>query len=128
MAQKAMFEALDSESTTLQQKATGDDTGAAGGGGMAEASDSDEISNDYDVCDPDTSPPEEAVDVAGVAEIGAEIPNPIPNVDATLTLPLADTLAAARVSFASILTPAPAPHKRRHLHLEVALHSPSLLT
>ena len=104
MAQKAMFEALDSESTTLQQKATGDDTGAAGEGGMAEASDSDEISNDYDVCDPDTSPPEEAVDVAGVAEIGAEIPNPIPNVDATPTRPLAATLAAARVSFAFILT------------------------
>lgn len=100
MAQKAMFEALDSESTTLQQKATGDDTGAAGEGGMAEASDSDEISNDYDVCDPGTSPPEEAVDV----EIGAEIPNPIPNVDATPILPLAATLAAARVSFASILT------------------------
>lgn len=44
-------------------------------------------------------PAEEAVDTAGVAKIGAEIPNPIPGVEETPTLPLAATLAAARVSF-----------------------------
>ena len=35
-----------------------------------------------------------------VVEIGAEIPNPIPGVEETPILPLAATLAAARVSFA----------------------------
>ena len=35
-----------------------------------------------------------------VTKVGADIPNPIPDLEKTPTLPLADTLAAARVSFA----------------------------
>ena len=54
-------------------------------------------SNDYDLSGDLVS------DVDGIAKVlgvGAEITSPIPGVEETPTLPLAETLAAARVSFA----------------------------
>lgn len=68
-------------------------------GNVASASTSDEAddSNDYDLSGDLVS------DVDGIAKVlgvGAEITSPIPGVEETPTLPLAETLAAARVSFA----------------------------
>ena len=118
----------DSETPTSQQEATGVETETAGGawnesnysfGGAAigvgaetatdkdalvqasNVSDSDESSNDYDECESSTNPAEEiAVWELFYENARADIPNPIPDVEKMPTLPLAATLAAARVSFA----------------------------
>lgn len=67
-------------------------------GNVASASTSEaDDSNDYDLSGDLVS------DVDGIAKVlgvGAEITSPIPGVEETPTLPLAETLAAARVSFA----------------------------